>query len=214
MKLNKLIAMLMFVLILMASISFPIHAGENPSIEGTYTQLPGKKFIFDGKKVEVVEFLSFYCHTCYNFESSIPAIKGNFPKKIKWKTVPVYWGEGSPKPGEAYLLAEEAGKGEEMKKAIFHAQMVQKKDIGNIEVLESIGTKLGLGFNFSKKLRSGEKTADVKKALKLAGDYRVDETPTLIIAGNIMTNPHAVDHNIDAFRANVITILKSIFQSR
>ena len=198
--------------VLMASIFFSACTSEKPSIKGTYTQLPGKKFKFDGKTVEVMEFLSFYCHTCYNFENSIPVIKGNFPKKIKWKVIPMYWGKGSPKPGEAYLLAKEAGKGEEMKKALFDAQMVQKRDIGNMEVLESIGTKLGLGFDFTKKLRSGEKAKEVQKGMDMAKAYNVDETPTLIIAGNIMVNPHAVDHNIDAFRANVITILKSIFK--
>ena len=212
MKLNKLIAMLIFALI--ASISFSACTSEKPSIKGTYTELPGEQFKFDDKTVEVVEFLSFYCHTCYNFENSIPVIKGNFPKKIKWKIIPIYWGQGSPKPGEAYLLAEEAGKGEEMKKALFDAQMVQKRDIGNLGVLESIGAKLGLGPDFSKKLSAGEKAEEVQKGVDMAKAYNVNETPTLIIAGNIMTDPDAFDHNINAFRENVITILKSIFQSR
>ncbi|GBD97731.1 MAG TPA: hypothetical protein ENG83_12525 [Nitrospirae bacterium] len=211
MKLNKIIAVLIFVL--MASIFLSACTSEKPSIKGTYTELPGEKFKFDGKTVEVMEFLSFYCHTCYNFESSIPVIKGNFPKKIKWKIIPIYWGKGSPKPGEAYLLAEEAGKGKEMKKALFDAQMVQKRDIGNMEVLESIGTKLGLGPDFSSRLKAGDKTGEVQKGMDMAKAYNVDETPTLIIAGNIMVNPHSDDHNIDAFRGNVITILKSILQS-
>ena len=208
----------MLIFALMATIFFSActseKTSEKPSIKGTYTQLPGEQFKFDGKTVEVVEFLSFYCHTCYNFENSIPVIKGNFPKKIKWKIIPIYWGKGSPKPGEAYLLAEEAGKGEEMKKALFDAQMVQKRDIGNLEVLESIGSKLGLGPDFSKKLSSGEKAVEVRNGMDMAKAYNVDETPTLIIAGNIVVNPHAVDHNIDAFRENVLTILKSILQAR
>ena len=211
MKLNKIIAMLMFAF--MALISFSACTSEKPSIKGTYTELPGEQFKFDGKTVEVMEFLSFYCHTCYNFESSIPVIKGNFPKKIKWKVIPIYWGKGSPKPGEAYLLAEEAGKGEEMKKALFDAQMVQKRDIGNLGVLESIGAKLGLGPDFSSRLKAGDKAGEVQKGMDMAKAYNVDETPTLIIAGNIMVNPHSDDHNIDAFRGNVITILKSILQS-
>ncbi len=85
-------------------ISFSCKTGEAtpPAIQGSYTILEGHKFKFDGKTVEIVEFLSFYCHTCYDFEKSIPVIKGNFPKKTRWKTVPVYWGQhGSPKPGEA-----------------------------------------------------------------------------------------------------------------
>ena len=124
---------IIMVLICMSLFSLQSYAGEKPPVLGIYDELPGHKFEFDGKNVEIVEFLSFYCGHCYQFEKSIPVIKGNFPKKIKWKTVPLYWGKGSPKPGEAYLLAEEAGKGEQMKKALFEAFFVEKKGpVGDI----------------------------------------------------------------------------------
>ncbi|MFZ3071701.1 MAG: DsbA family protein [Thermodesulfobacteriota bacterium] len=188
----------------------PAAFAESPLIEGQFSRVPFQQYNFDGKTVEVVEFLSFYCGSCYAFEKSIPVIKGNFPKKIKWKIVPIYWGEGSPKPGEAYYLAEEAGKGEQMKKALFHANFVEKKDIGNVEVLESIAAGIGLPFDFSRKLRTNAKAEDVRKAVEKAKAYGVEETPTLIIAGNIMANPHAFDHDMAAFGDNVIKIIKSL----
>lgn len=208
MRLQKLFFALMF--LVLASLS--LQAEEKASIKGVYEQKPGQQFKFDGKTVEVTEFMSFYCEGCYAFEKSIPIIKGNFPKKIKWKTIPIYWGKGSPKPGEAYLLAEESGKGEKMKEAIFNAHFVHRKNIGDVKVLEEIGKELGLGFDFSKKLRAGDKGNDVQKALDMAAMYGVDETPTVIIAGNIMTNPHVFNHDINAFRENVIMILKSIIK--
>jgi len=189
-----------------------VFAASAPEIKGKYTAVPGKEFKYDGKTVEVMEFLSFYCGTCYEFEKSIPAIKGNFPKKLKWKLVPVYWGNGSPKPGEAYFLAEEAGKGEQMQKALFKAHFVDKKDIGSVEVLESIGAQIGMGFDFSMKLRSGAKAQEAAKALAMAREYRIEETPTLIIAGNIATNPHAAGHDMNDFRNNVLSILRSIIK--
>ncbi len=204
--------MLMSLALLLMSVS--VQAGKIPGIVGVYDTLPGKDFKFDGKTVEIVEFISFYCHTCYDFEKSIPIIKGAFPKKIKWKLVPIYWGDhGSPKPGEAYLLAEEAGKGEEMKKALFEAQMVQKRNIGNVSVLEDIGNKIGLGSDFSKKLRDGEKAKDVQKAVDLAKSYNINETPTIVIAGNIITNPHPMNHDLDIFRTNILAILTSILRT-
>lgn len=207
MYLRKLVLTLMLIALMPLSAS----AGEGP-ISGTFSRIPDQQYSFDGKTVEVIEFLSFYCGTCYAFERSVPVIRGNFPKKIKWKIVPLYWGEGSPKPGEAYLIAEEAGKGEQMKKALFHAQFIEKRDIGSIEVLEAIAAKVGLGFDFSRRLRSGEKAEEAQKALDMARTYRIEETPTLVIAGNIMTNPHAFDHDAEAFGENVITILKSILK--
>ncbi|MBT9167259.1 MAG: hypothetical protein DDT19_00584 [Syntrophomonadaceae bacterium] len=45
----------------------------------------------------------------------------------------------------------------------------------------------------------------------MAHAYGVGSVPTLIIAGNIMTNPH-VFIDIDAFRENVMMILRSILK--
>jgi thiol:disulfide interchange protein DsbA len=193
-------------------VSSVVEAEESPSIMGVYTKVLGQKYNYDGKKVEIIEFLSFYCGHCYQFEKSIPIIKGNFPKKITWKTIPIYWGKGSPKPGEAYLLAQESGKGEEMKKAIFNAIFVDKKNIGDITVLEEIGAKLDLGFDFSRRLRAGDKAKEAEDALLLAKTYGVNSTPSLIIAGNIMSSPGQVGKGIDGFRDNAIAILISILK--
>jgi protein-disulfide isomerase len=199
--------------VILTAIGGSLHADTSPDIMGVHTKLEGENFKFDGKTVEVVEFMSFYCHTCYDFEKAIPVIKGNFPNKIIWKTVPIYWSDhGSPKPGEAYLLAEEAGKGEAMKKALFKAQMVEKRNIGDLNVLDDIALKAGLGPDFSKKLRSGEKAEEAQKALDMARKYGVSETPTLIIAGNIKTDPHPMNHDLNTFRINTLAIIASILK--
>ncbi len=200
-------------LLVFLSVTISLHAGTVPNIVGVHTKLEGENFKFDGKTVEVIEFMSFYCHTCYDFEKYIPEIRGNFPKKIKWKAVPIYWsGHGSPKPGEAYLLAEEAGKGEAMKKALFEAQMVQKRNIGDVNVLEDIASRIGLGPEFGKKLRNGDKAAEAQKAVDMAKKYGVNETPTLIIAGNIKTDPHPMNHDLDTFKINALAIIASILK--
>lgn len=200
--------------IILSMVLLPVllSADDNPSIKGIYKRLPGHQYSSDGKTVEVVEFMSFYCGHCYELEKSIPVIKGNFPKKIKWRIVPIYWGKGSPKPGEAYLLAVDEGKGELMKKALFDAVFIQKKDIGDVEVLDELGAKIGLGFDFSRRLRAGDKAKDVGEASIMSKTYDIDETPTLIIAGNLKVSPGLVDHNMDIFRDNAIVILKSILK--
>ncbi len=199
--------------VILVAISISLHAGTSPNIVGTHTKVPGENFKFDGKTVEVIEFMSFYCHTCYDFERAIPVIKGNFPKKIKWKTVPVYWSDhGSPKPGEAYLLAVDAGKGEAMKKALFKAQMVEKRDIADLKVLNDIAASLGLGPDFIKKLKSGAKAKEAREAVAMSQKYQIGETPTLIIAGNIKTDPHAMDHDLNLFMNNALAIIASILR--
>lgn len=203
---NILIAFTCIILLPLSS-----YAGKTPDIKGVYNEIPGHEFSFDNKQVEIIEFLSLYCGHCYHFEKAIPIIKGNFPGRIKWTTIPIYWGNGSPKPGEAYFLAVDAGKGEQMKKAIFNAIFVEKRDIGQIEVLEDIALKVGMGFDFSMKLRSGEKAKEVGEALLLANKYNIQETPSLVIAGNLKVTP-GMFIGLEAFRDNVIIMLKDILK--
>ena len=202
-----------FYLILLISYSYSF-ASDDLSIIGAYDRVLEQPFTYDGKQIQIIEFLSFYCGHCYNFERFIPIIKGNFPKKIKWKTIPIFWGKSSPKPGEAYFIALDEGKGEQMKKALFEAVFIEKQDIGKMEVLESIGMKIGLGFDFSKKLRGDEKAAAAREAVDMARSYGINETPSLIIAGNIRTSPGKVNGNVDLMRDNTILILKSIFNKK
>ncbi len=191
----------------------PIISLAGGKIVGAYKQLPGAEFYYDGEKVDVLEFMSFYCGHCYMFEREIPVIKKAFPGKIRWKALPIFWGQMSPKPSEAYLLAVDAGKGEEMKRELFKAYFEEKRDITKIETIEEIGKKIGLGSEFIQKLREGAKKQEVEQALDLMKKYRVHETPTLIIAGNIMTSPDMVNEKIDLFRDNVIIIINSLIRS-
>lgn len=205
MTLQKIFVTLFLVMLM----SYPAYSGEITP-EGKYTRLFDHQFNFDGKRVEIIKFLSFYCGHCYQFEKQVPVINGNFPKKIQWKIIPIYWGNGSSKPGEAYFLAEEAGKGDEMKKALFEAFFEEKKDIGTVEVLEDLGIKTGLGFDFSRRLRAGEKKKDADHALALAKAYGIEETPTLVIAGNLKTVPSS-HSDVKEYRDNIVTIIRSIF---
>ena len=90
--------------------------------------------------------------------------------------------------------------------------MVEKREIGDVNVLAEIAGKVGLGSDFSKKLMSGEKAEEAQKAVDMAKKYGVNETPTLIIAGNIKTDPHPMNHDLDTFKINAIAIIASILK--
>ncbi len=211
MRVRKLSLIMIAFFILIPLSAGPVSAQPRP-VQGIFSRVPGRQFRFNGKTVEVTEFMSFYCGHCYAFERSIPVIKGNFPRRIKWRIVPIFWGNGSSKPSEAYLLAEEAGKGEQMKKALFHAFFAENKDIGRVDVLDGLAADIGLGFDFSMKLRSGEKAAEVRRDLAMARAYGVDSTPTIIIAGDLKVDPGMTRGDMDVFQDNAINIIKSLLK--
>jgi len=53
---RSVVLIAMFLLLPLAAFA----AGAPATIKGSFTQVPGKEFKFDGKTVEVIEFLSFY----------------------------------------------------------------------------------------------------------------------------------------------------------
>ena len=91
----KKISVMLFVLLLLP---LSAEAGKKPSIEGAYTTLPGAEFKFDGKTVEIVEFLSFTCGTCYAFERQVPIIKGNLPAEMIFPAVCLILSKESKSP--------------------------------------------------------------------------------------------------------------------
>ncbi|HDH27967.1 MAG TPA: hypothetical protein ENH13_02420 [Euryarchaeota archaeon] len=163
-------------------------------------------------KVKIIEFMSFYCHQCYNFNSLKPELEEKYRGKLEIELLPIYWGEGSIKPGEAYLIAKDLGFGAEMKDAIFNANTVEKRDIGNEDVLISLARGIGLGDEFMAKLRSGAAEARANENLQLAGTYRVEETPTLIIDGNLKVTPHETGDSVAKMTENLDEIIKEILK--
>lgn len=201
------------VIFILIFISMIAH-GETPKIIGIYKTVPLKTFNYDGKKVGILEFFSFTCGQCYEFDKFVPVIKGNYPKKIQWTFIPLYWGKDSSKPAEAYFLAEEVGKGRQMKKALFEAHFLHKKNINDLKVIEEIGKKIGLRSDFSKKLRNGTKSKKAHEALGLASEYGLEETPTMIIAGNLKVDGHSLNHSMELLKDNILLIIKGIIESK
>ena len=141
-------------------------------------------------KVKIQEFMSFYCDHCYTFIGLMDQLEGKYPGKVEVELRPIYWGDGSSKPGEAYIIAESLGVGDEMADALFRAVFAGRLDVGNEDVIIELAEGIGLGDEFATKLRSGEGEARAKENLRLSDVYEIQETPTLIVDGNLKITPH------------------------
>jgi len=81
------------------------------------------------------------------------------------------------------------GKGEEMKDALFKALWVDKRDLTSEIALGEIGKSVGLGDDFIASLKNGDAKDEAEKNINDAVSFQVDETPTVIINGNLKVNP-------------------------
>lgn len=147
-------------------------------------------------KVKIIEFISFYCGHCYQFNGMKPALEDKYGDRLKIETRPIVWGAQSMKSVEAYIIAEQLGKGSQMGDALFNANFVDKRDIGDEKVLIKLADDIGLGSDFVLKLKSGDAKPLAEENIRLAGVYGVEETPTLIVDGNIKITPHETGDDV------------------
>jgi thiol:disulfide interchange protein DsbA len=182
------------------------NSGENSSEKvpaGDYTKL-NKPSTYESGKVKIMEFMKFDCSHCYNLHNNMPQLLKNYTDKLEITYIPIIFPGQSTKSIEAYIIAEQMGKGTEMQDALFKAEFEQKMDVMESTIaLETIAANIGLGSDFNQKLESGALKNAASENLKLMNDYNVDGTPTVIINGNLMVVPTIT---------NLDTVIGSILQ--
>ncbi len=174
-----------------------------------YNVIPDKKSTHEKGKVKMIVFFDFFCPHCHQFDSVVvPLLQREYGDKLKITSVgyPIIY-EDSVIPVEAYELAKAAGKGEEMKMAIFDAIYYQRKDGANHDVLVSLAKTIGLNAEkFQKDLKSGVRKKAALEGRELAQSYGAKSTPTVILDGNIFVRDNSL--------ANISSIINKILEGK
>ncbi|MFQ5560220.1 MAG: DsbA family protein [Nitrospinota bacterium] len=207
-KTSKITSLLLLFFVL------PVLVQGAEKIPGKYKDLPGASRQVVKDSIEVVEFMSFYCGHCFAMFKNEPMLKGRYPHKLKFKYVPIQWGKAPTTPAEAFLIARDMGKGDEMRHAIFTAAFEQKKDIGSAVVLGELAKKIGLANEFNKRLASGEKRAEVENNMALTRKLRIEATPTVIMAGNIVVSPMQTGGKMIPMMQNLDMIISGLLKGK
>lgn len=184
-------------------------------VEGNYLKL-NKPETYEPGKVKITEFLKFNCGHCYSLHQQLPELKEKYGEQIEITYVPMLWrtvpaDQGYRKSIEAYILAEEMEKGEEMSDALFNAQFVEGKDLTSMIVLEEAGRSVGLGDDFVKALENGDAGKRADENIALAEKFEVGFTPTIIVNGNLkFDSSPRWGMNADQMVTNLDTMINSL----
>lgn len=158
-------------------------------------------------KVKIVEFLKFNCPFCYNLHTNLPQILEKYGDNVTITYVPIVWPGESTKSIEAYIIADQMGKGKEMQDALFNEAAAEgltqgKEDLmvmDNVQTLEKVAASIGLGADFNKKLEGGDAKDAALSNLALMAKYNVDSTPTIFVNGKrIGSTANDLDTSINA----------------
>jgi len=201
-------------LVIYFATSSPQKPEEKLPTAGKYVKL-NKQSTYESGKVKITEFLKFNCGHCYALNPQLSGLKKKYGdnlsvtyKPMLWRSVPQ--DQAMRKSIEAYILAERMGKGEEMKDALFKALFVEGKDLSSEIVLGDIAKSVGLGEDFSAGLKNGDARDEAEANIRLAEGFQVDETPTIIINGNLKVTPALTNEDMTAMTTNLDTIIASL----
>jgi len=145
-----------------------------------------QKLISQNKdKVLVMEFFSYGCYWCYNFEPYLQAWHKNLPDYVWFKQIPVEFKASWHALTKAYYTARQLNAQEAIHLPLFEA--IQANQITDTEkkTLEQFFVQQGvLANDFNKTFQSYEVNKRQKWANSVTAAYRITSVPAVIVQGS------------------------------
>ncbi len=146
-----------------------------------------------GKGVEVIEFFSYACPHCAEFESPLRGWLKNKSQEVSFKAVPLIFRESWAPLARLHYTLEAMGLSEKLHPKVFHAIHGEGKDLGDAEkITKWVATQGVDAEKFTQTFNSFGMDAKVERSKKMGRDYGVMFTPALAINGKYVTAPSMV----------------------
>jgi thiol:disulfide interchange protein DsbA len=136
-------------------------------------------------KVEVVEFFSYNCPHCSDFEPHLEAWLKKAPKEVAFRRVPVpFVGNDVEAKQRLYYALEVLGKVDEFQPKIFTAIHRQRQNLtGDANIVAWVSANGIDGAKFKEAFTSFGVASKAKRAAQLTEAYRVAGVPALAVGG-------------------------------
>ena len=140
-------------------------------------------------QIEVLEFFSYGCSHCKNFEPMFNAWKKAAPKDVVVRMVHVGFQSSFEPLQRIYYALEAIGQVEPVHAKVFDALQTQRKRLDKPEVLFPWVAEQGVDrAKFEEAYKSFGVATKVRRAVQLQDAYKVEGTPALGIAGKYYTD--------------------------
>ena len=160
----------------------PIQDKEYKLITTTAKPAPGK--------VEVIEFFSYACPHCAEFEAPLRAWLKNKPQDVDFKTVPVIFRDNWAPLAKLHFTLESMGQIEKLHGKVFQAMHGEHIDLADNDKLYAWLGKQGVDVEKFKQIyTSFGIDARIEGFKKMAREYNVQFTPVIAVQGKYITGP-------------------------
>ncbi|MDO9242962.1 MAG: thiol:disulfide interchange protein DsbA/DsbL [Rhodocyclaceae bacterium] len=161
------------------------HALAADLVEGKqFARLPAPQPTEKGGKVEAVEFFSYGCPHCGDFEPLLKSWVKTLPADVNFKKVPVIFNDKSVPGARIYYTLEAMGLLERLNDAVFNAVLKERINLNQESILFDWVARQGVDRQkFIDTYKSFAVETAVKRAAELTRSYGVDGVPVIIVGG-------------------------------
>lgn len=173
-----------------ALVQFPAAAADAPVAGKDYTVVNPAQLTEAKGKVEVIEFFSYGCPHCHEFDPLLEKWTKGAAKDVEVKRVPITFGRDVWVPlAKMYYTLEALGELDRMHNAVFEALHNQRVPL-NVEnaQFEWIASKGIDGKKYQDLYKSFTVQSKVARAQQIAAGYKITGVPTMAVGGRFMTS--------------------------
>jgi len=165
-------------------------AQAQPVADKDYRVIPSPQPTANPKKIEVIEFFSYSCPHCADFEPALQEWLKHKPKDVEFKEVPMVFRENWKPTAKLYYVLEALGVVDKYQGKVYDAIHKQSKDLGTDAGIKQWAKDAGLDpVKFEQVYDSFGVESKAQRSAAIGRDYGVQFTPSMVIDGKYYTGP-------------------------
>lgn len=164
-----------------------------PVPEKEYRMIPTPQTPADPKKIEVIEFFSYACPHCAEFEPALEDWLKNKPKDVDFKEVPMVFRDNWAPTAKLYYTLDALGLVSKYQTKVYEAIHKQGKELNTDQSVKQWAKDAGIdSAKFDQVYDSFGIDAKVQRSKAMGRAYAVQFTPSVAINGKYFTGPSMV----------------------
>ena len=169
---------------------FAAHVAQSAPQEGVEYKLINPAQPVMGRKIEVIEFFSYACPHCGEFEPALQAWLKRKPKDVDYRMVPIVFRAQWKAPAKLYYTLETMGIVEQYHQKVYDAFYKEGKELTSDQAVKDWAKSVGIDpVKFAQNYDSFAVDTKLQRGATIAKAYGVQFTPAIAVNGKYYTGP-------------------------
>ena len=179
----------------MALLLSPLSHSQQPVAGKEYKVIDPPQKPGSGKKIEVIEFFSYACPHCAEFEPTLQGWVKRKPKDVDYRMVPMVFRDGWKAPAKLYYTLEAMGLVDKYHQKVYDAIHQEKKELFTDQAVKDWAKSVGIdAAKFNDVYDSFGIDAKLQRSAAMGKDYGIQFTPAIAVNGKYWTGPSMVSN--------------------